>query len=179
MVHLVPEIRNSHDPMIHEQMVTTHANPHFSKLDTSFHFPLTNVVDEILDTSRLLGSDGSIPFVLEPVQDMSKSAELVATSMPPLFLVVTPHRSPTMTRNLQLIQQAMAAQSNSDDAHVSNSQKKKNNNHIAPDVHDIVANPDDPIDPNLQRELDLVQHLLIQGASTEVPFTPYILKSKK
>jgi len=41
------------------------------------------------------------------------------------------------------------------------SQEKKNNNYIVPNVRDIVANPDDPIDPNLHREMDLVQYLLI------------------
>jgi hypothetical protein len=83
-------------------------------------------------------------------------------------LVATPHRSPTMPRDLHLIQQAMVAQSNLEDAplipFVSKSKKMKNNNHIMPNVRDIVANPDDHIDPNLQREIDLVQHLLIQGA---------------
>lgn len=48
-----------------------------------------------------------------------------------------------------------------------------------PDVRDIVANLDDPTDPNLHREMDLVQYLLIQGASAEVPFSPYLSKSKK
>lgn len=47
------------------------------------------------------------------------------------------------------------------------------------DVCDIVVNSDDPIDPNLQRGLDLVQHLLIQGASVDVSFTPYLSKSQK
>lgn len=44
------------------------------------------------------------------------------------------------------------------------SQEKKKKNYIVPDVRDIVANPDDPIDPNLHRQMDLVQYLLIQGA---------------
>ena len=70
----------------------------------------------------------------------------------PPFLVATPQRSPTMPRDLQLIQQAMVAQSNLEDApfipFVSKSQKK-NNNHIMPNVRDIVANLDDHIDSNL------------------------------
>jgi len=85
MVDLVPEIQSSHDPMIYEQMVTTQVNPHFSKSDTSFHFPLTNVVDDIVDTSRLVGSDGNVPYVFEPVEHMSRSAKPVATLMHPPF----------------------------------------------------------------------------------------------
>jgi len=110
---------------------------------------------------NFIGSDGNIPFVLELVEHMSKLVEPVATSMPPPFSVVRPHKSFTMTRVLQFIQQAMAAQSNSEDALVSMSQKKNNNNHIVSDVSDIVAYPDEPINPNLQREIDIVQHLLI------------------
>lgn len=42
-----------------------------------------------------------------------------------------------------------------------------------------MANADDPVDPNLQRKLDLVQHLLIKGASTQVPFTTHLSESEE
>lgn len=47
-----------------------------------------------------------------------------------------------------------------------------------PDVSDIVAKPGD-VGPNLQKELDIVQHLLIQGENAEVQFTPYSSNSQK
>jgi len=37
-----------------------------------------------------------------------------------------------------------------------NTSNKTQDLHTASDVRDIVANPDDPIDQNLHRELDLV-----------------------
>jgi len=46
------------------------------------------------------------------------------------------------------------------------------------DVRDIIANPGD-VDPNLHKELDLVQHLLIQGENANVPFTIYLSNSHK
>jgi len=45
------------------------------------------------------------------------------------------------------------------------------------DVRDIIANPGD-VDPNLHKELYLVQHLLIQGANVDMPFTPYLSNSQ-
>jgi len=56
---------------VREQMVTTQANPHSSKSNKCIRFPITNIVDKIVDTSRLVGSQGNVPFVLEPVEHMS------------------------------------------------------------------------------------------------------------
>jgi hypothetical protein len=40
-------------------------------------------------------------------------------------------------------------------------------------VRDVL---DDPIDPNLQKEMDLVQHLLIQGASADAHIQSLFMK---
>lgn len=48
------------------------------------------------------------------------------------------------------------------------------------DIQKIMVGPDDPIDPGLQKELNLVKDLLANTASTEVPlFTPYFTKAQK
>jgi hypothetical protein len=44
---------------------------------------------------------------------------------------------------------------------------------FVPDIQNIIAGPNDPVDPFLQKEMNLVQDLLAQSASAEVPFTPY------
>jgi hypothetical protein len=46
------------------------------------------------------------------------------------------------------------------------------------DVSDIIAKPGD-VDPNLEKELDIIQHMLIQGENVEVRFTPYLSNSRK
>jgi len=47
------------------------------------------------------------------------------------------------------------------------------------DVRNIMASPNDPVDPNLQKEMDFVQHLLIQGKTAEVSSTPYLSNIRK
>ncbi|MGM2984655.1 hypothetical protein, partial [Bacillus cereus group sp. BC60] len=42
-----------------------------------------------------------------------------------------------------------------------------------------VGHSEASIDPTLQKEFDLVEHLLIQGQNPEVPFTPYLTKKSK
>jgi hypothetical protein len=37
---------------------------------------------------------------------------------------------------------------------------------------------DDLIDPTLKKKMDLMKDLLIQSASAEVPFTPYLSKAR-
>jgi len=37
-----------------------------------------------------------------------------------------------------------------------------------------MAGPDNPVDPVLQKEINLVKDLSANSATTEVPFTPYL-----
>lgn len=41
------------------------------------------------------------------------------------------------------------------------------------DIQNTTTGPDDPMDTVLQKEMNLVQNLLAQSVSAEVPFTPY------
>jgi len=57
----------SHDSLDVAQTTKRLSIPPPSNSSTSFHFPLSNVTDEILDTSSLVGWEGSDPFILELV----------------------------------------------------------------------------------------------------------------
>jgi len=48
-----------------------------------------------------------------------------------------------------------------------------------PDIHKIMAHPDDPVDLVLQREIELVSDSLLHGGAAEVPFTSYLSKAQK
>jgi len=52
-----------------------------------------------------------------------------------------------------------------------------NNNNV---TNVIVAHvPPKEIDPNVQKELDLVEHMLIAGQNVDVPSTPYLAKFQR
>jgi len=42
-----------------------------------------------------------------------------------------------------------------------------------------VAREEDPVDPVLQKEMELVKDSLLTGVTTDVPFTPYLTKVQK
>jgi len=71
---------------------------------------------------------------------------------PTPFSVDIPQRIPVMTKNLQPIQGNMVAQN-----------------------IEVVAH----IDPQHQKELDLVREYFFQGKDTNVPFTTYLTKKQK
>lgn len=48
-----------------------------------------------------------------------------------------------------------------------------------PDIQKIMVGPDDPVDPILQKKMNLVKDLLANSATTEVPFTPYLTNAQK
>jgi len=48
-----------------------------------------------------------------------------------------------------------------------------------PNVRKIMAGPNDPVDPVLQKEMDFVQDKLLQSVSAEVSSTPYLTKVQK
>jgi len=48
-----------------------------------------------------------------------------------------------------------------------------------PNLKNIVAGPDDPVDPVLQKELDSVNDLLLNSTTADIPFTPYLTKAQK
>lgn len=48
-----------------------------------------------------------------------------------------------------------------------------------PNVKNIVARPDDPVDPMLQKEIEMVKDSLLKGATAVVPFTPYLSEAQK
>jgi hypothetical protein len=48
-----------------------------------------------------------------------------------------------------------------------------------PNIQNIMARPDDPVDPVLQKEIELVKDSLMTGVTAEVPSTPYLTKAQK
>lgn len=48
-----------------------------------------------------------------------------------------------------------------------------------PNLQHIQARPDDPVDPLLQKEIEMVKDSLMIGVTTELPSTPYLTKVQK
>jgi len=48
-----------------------------------------------------------------------------------------------------------------------------------PDIQKIMAGSYDPVDPVLQKKMNLVKDLLVNNVTTDVPFTPYLTKALK
>jgi len=48
-----------------------------------------------------------------------------------------------------------------------------------PNIQNIMAGLDDPVDPMLQKEMEMVKDSLVNSVTAKVPYTPYLTKALK
>jgi len=48
-----------------------------------------------------------------------------------------------------------------------------------PNIQNIMARPDDPVDPVLQKEMEMVKDSFLNSVTTEVPSPPNLTKAQK
>ena len=120
------------------------------KSSTYFHFTFHVTLQEL----ELSAHDDVQSAIIEKMNDKQpKQRHFV-------FIVIM-NSHPTIMRDLEVIQQALAAASNA------NEQSKP-----TPMVHPHRC-------AALQKEIDFVQQYLVQGKNNEVPFMPYLTKRKE